>query len=785
MRKILIFVMAIFMIGLCAFPVNEAVPSKIRNIDSVNLRDVIGGYAWDVAIVDSELQLGPLTVSTNDGSLSGIKEDSEQFIAGADWYNAQWVGCQYETNALVSIDPVTGEKTVLGTMNLPENTVSTGLAYQITTGNFFVSAFNTVSESSLLYSLDFDTAVVTEIGIISDSHMVIGIASDNEGVIYGIDTFDDILMNISPTDASFTTIGALGVGINYAQDIAYDRDQNKLYGTLYNLNSGTFHEIDTTTGAATEIAAYGDEITGFAIPYSCEEQFTLIGTIINSDTNAGVENANVQAGCYTTTTDEAGSFSIEVNPGTYTLRITADGFTELIQANNVVTADTDLAGIALNPIEALEAPTNLTYSIMGQNATINWDASTSTISEYIIYRDHVQVATTAELTYIDENLSNGYHLYYISSSDGDNSESEYSLDISVRIGESVDAPSELSSDYDASENQVTLNWNAPEQNILFESFENEFPPNGWTRIQENQNEGKFWTQFETVEWGSIGVVPTDGQFQAGVKWGNQGQDEWLITPEVIAQGELTFDFYGKYGSTNNDHYYVKVSTDKGVTWTELWDASNLGGENTYTMPVSIDLSAYEGELIKLAWHIIDGDNQGAWHSTFIDRVNIGAAASRALTGYKVYRNNEELTQLEASATTYQDQGLEAGEQYSYHVTAMYGTQESSSSNSVDVSIVSSEEVCEVLSGISNYPNPFNPNTTISFSLNSSADVNVSVYNTKGQLVKTLVNSDLAAGNHSYNWNGVDEQNRSVGSGLYLYKVKTANSETIKKMLLVK
>jgi len=107
------------------------------------------------------------------------------------------------------------------------------------------------------------------------------------------------------------------------------------------------------------------------------------------------------------------------------------------------------------------------------------------------------------------------------------------------------------------------------------------------------------------------------------------------------------------------------------------------------------------------------------------------------------------------------------------------------SNSIDVSTVGVDDVSAVLTGISNYPNPFNPNTTISFSLKSNAKVELAVYNTKGQLVKTLVNSKLSAGNHSYNWNGVDDQNKPVGSGLYLYKVKTADSETIRKMLLVK
>ncbi|MBW6515511.1 MAG: T9SS type A sorting domain-containing protein [Candidatus Cloacimonetes bacterium] len=85
----------------------------------------------------------------------------------------------------------------------------------------------------------------------------------------------------------------------------------------------------------------------------------------------------------------------------------------------------------------------------------------------------------------------------------------------------------------------------------------------------------------------------------------------------------------------------------------------------------------------------------------------------------------------------------------------------------------------------NYPNPFNPSTTISFNLPSASRVNLEIYNVKGQLVKTLLDDNRPAGEHSVVWNGTDNNSRSVGSGVYFYRLTTDNDSEMRKMLLVK
>ena len=85
----------------------------------------------------------------------------------------------------------------------------------------------------------------------------------------------------------------------------------------------------------------------------------------------------------------------------------------------------------------------------------------------------------------------------------------------------------------------------------------------------------------------------------------------------------------------------------------------------------------------------------------------------------------------------------------------------------------------------NYPNPFNPETHIDFSLKRSSDVELSVYNIKGQKVKTLVKGQLEADNYSITWKGTDSKDKPVASGMYFYKLNTSEKTEIKKMLLLK
>ncbi len=189
---------------------------------------------------------------------------------------------------------------------------------------------------------------------------------------------------------------------------------------------------------------------------------------------------------------------------------------------------------------------------------------------------------------------------------------------------------------EASSNTVNLTWREPGtgDNISQGFEETTFPPTDWTQIITDTNPAG--TSGVLPTWCQVGIIlinppvpPHSGLYQAAIWWDYVHQDEWLITPQFVcpANADLTFWSYVYLGSIYGDHYYVKVSTDNGNTWTVLWDASALtGGWNYYDTPIIIDLDAYVGQQIKLAWHADDPpSNDGIWHVWFVDDITVGNA----------------------------------------------------------------------------------------------------------------------------------------------------------------
>jgi len=85
----------------------------------------------------------------------------------------------------------------------------------------------------------------------------------------------------------------------------------------------------------------------------------------------------------------------------------------------------------------------------------------------------------------------------------------------------------------------------------------------------------------------------------------------------------------------------------------------------------------------------------------------------------------------------------------------------------------------------NQPNPFNPVTKVAFSLERAGRASLQVFDTRGRLVRTLVNEDLGAGQHEVMWRGDDQQGRAVASGVYFYRLESGDQQASKRMLLVK
>ena len=85
----------------------------------------------------------------------------------------------------------------------------------------------------------------------------------------------------------------------------------------------------------------------------------------------------------------------------------------------------------------------------------------------------------------------------------------------------------------------------------------------------------------------------------------------------------------------------------------------------------------------------------------------------------------------------------------------------------------------------NYPNPFNPITTIKYEIPNDGKVLLVIYNLLGQEVITLINNEQWAGKYSVRWNGTNQFGNQVSTGTYFYFLKTQNNQSVKKMLLLK
>ena len=85
----------------------------------------------------------------------------------------------------------------------------------------------------------------------------------------------------------------------------------------------------------------------------------------------------------------------------------------------------------------------------------------------------------------------------------------------------------------------------------------------------------------------------------------------------------------------------------------------------------------------------------------------------------------------------------------------------------------------------NHPNPFNPSTTLKFSLSRDSQVRLTVHDLMGRAVRTLVDGDRPAGEHGVLWDGRDDRGEAVGTGVYFVRVETRDGVDSRKIALIK
>ena len=155
--------------------------------------------------------------------------------------------------------------------------------------------------------------------------------------------------------------------------------------------------------------------------------------------------------------------------------------------------------------------------------------------------------------------------------------------------------------------------------------------------------------------------------------------------------------------------------------------------------------------------------------------------ARNLVGWNIYRDSVLIaTAPVGSGPLYIDENVPAGV-HGYYVAALYGYIETDPTNEVTVNVVRvSEDTPAPLFALSCFPNPFNPSTTIRYSVPQTGEVSITVYNVRGQKVATLQNGQQSAGEHELTWNAGDQP-----SGVYLLRLQAAGQSKTSKVLLLK
>jgi len=241
----------------------------------------------------------------------------------------------------------------------------------------------------------------------------------------------------------------------------------------------------------------------------------------------------------------------------------------------------------------------------------------------------------------------------------------------------------------------------------------------------------------------------------------------------------------------------ELLTDEPTNDTAFTDTRVPPG--TYTYKVSALYTSGESNPIEIA-NVVVYDIQPPENllASTTDALSVTlywhSSASAGMTRYKIYRKasaEDEYTPLHqtenAQTLTYSDDAVDLDTTYIYYVTAVYPTGESAPSNTASATPVSDSDMVSVavtsLKG--NYPNPFNPTTTISFAMAKEGHITLEIYNSKGQKVQTLVNGIRGIGHHQVVWDGRDITGNSVASGIYFYKMTTHEYSSVRKMLMIK
>jgi FlgD Ig-like domain len=302
--------------------------------------------------------------------------------------------------------------------------------------------------------------------------------------------------------------------------------------------------------------------------------------------------------------------------------------------------------------------------------------------------------------------------------------------------------------------------------------------NFWAAYYAAGNQLKFRPIYDTGGTGDIFFLP-DPQLEASVAEGYLvyefmlpiGTEPWEINPSAGNQSSLAIFVLNDNAPDPNDfdgwwpHDNINLFAPDGF------------GTMTYGVvpetppfPANVEIELLQDEILVLSWDMPSMND--------FDHFNIYSSIDGSAF---------ELLDSPIGVQYFYEEDL-IGSSYQFYLTTVnqMGLESEASETAEYLTVGTNGEIIPLETKLgSNYPNPFNPTTTIDFSIDKNERVELAIYNLKGQKVKQLVNDQLTAGLHSIVWNGKDDNEKQAASGIYFYKMKSGSYTKTNKMLLLK
>ena len=283
-----------------------------------------------------------------------------------------------------------------------------------------------------------------------------------------------------------------------------------------------------------------------------------------------------------------------------------------------------------------------------------------------------------------------------------------------------------------------------------------------------------------------GNVPCDYDYSS-FTLGNMDDEVILQRPGPVVIDRVDYDGGPSFPDPDGASMYLKnftLDNNVGSNWetsTTAWSGSDLGspgsaGDAVIPVELSSFTASVENSEIRLTW------------ITQTETENLGFHLFRSLLEQNDYiKITQEIvrgagTSAQPHSYSYIDRAVEPDNTYFYKLADVdfNGTMEFHGPVSATLGSLPTEyDLAQ------NYPNPFNPNTSIGFALPEAGLATLTIYNLIGQRVRTLISKSLEPGEHSVQWDGMDEQGEPLASGVYLYRLQAGEFSAVKKLTLMK